>query len=139
MKSLPLSPIVEANVIGIAINAASNRLRQQANQLLQANTDLENQVNDRIRELTDKTLLPGTTLAHMDQGLMVIDENKRVQLYNARAAELTGTPESILAGFSSVSDNIEYLKKHGVFEQTPEDMQLLFDDALKRSDNRERA
>lgn len=121
---LPLTRIKEANVIASAMREASVKVNMNTSKL-------ERLVQERTKALSEKSLLLETTLAHMDQGLLMVDSNKHVELYNARAAELIRIPDSVLTKFPSVADNIAYLRKQGLIDRTPEDMQMILDGTLK--------
>ena len=126
-KVLPfVTPVTDANVIGAAIMAASDKLHQQAEALIAAKKTLERRVEDRTKELAGKTLLLETTLANMDQGLIVIDDGGFIQLYNSQAAELIEMPENFLATHPNIADTIMYQKARGDFEEAPDDVKLMF-------------
>lgn len=117
-------PIAEFDVVGTAIGDASRQLRRHAD-------DLERRIEMRTRQLAEKTSLLETTLAHMDQGLIVISPDKRIQLYNSRAAELIGVPEENFARFPSIVEIIAFSRMHGQLEDIPTDLRLVLDGELR--------
>ena len=128
----PVTAIAEANMVGSAMVAASRRMRQQAEALAASKNDLEHRVEERTAELAAERLLLQTTLTNMDQGLVVIDPAGRVQLHNARAAELIGLDEELLRTHPSIADTVRLQRARGDFSAVPEDVRIMFDrDKLK--------
>jgi diguanylate cyclase (GGDEF)-like protein len=121
----PVTAVAEANTIGTAMMEASKRLRQQAEALSEAKSDLERRVEQRTMELAEKANLLQATLANMDQGLVVIDKNGFIQLHNARAAELVEIPETLFASHPHVTDTINYQKNRGDFQNPPDDVKVM--------------
>lgn len=121
-----VTPVTDANIIGAALKKASDDLRRQATALVAAKTTLEHRVDERTRQLAVKTQLLETTLANMDQGLIVIDENGFIQLYNPQAAELIELPNYFLESHPNIADTINYQKVRGDFQEPPEDVKLMF-------------
>ena len=122
-----LTPVKEANLIGAALKAASDRIRSQAEALRAANSSLETLVEERTLELQTKSLLLEKTLESMDQGLMVLDADGRIQLYNRRALDMTGLPEHLLSSGATVADTVKFQVQRGDFAQLPEDLAIALD------------
>ena len=120
------TPVIDANIVGAALKAASDKLRQQSAALAAAKTTLEHRVDERTRQLAQKTQVLETTLRNMDQGLIVIDEGGNIQLYNPQAADFIGLPESLLATHPNIADTVNFQKNRGDFQVVPEDMKLMF-------------
>jgi PAS domain S-box-containing protein len=75
----------EASIVAEALTIASIGLRDRDERLERANKELERRVDQRTRELREKTTLLDATLEHMDQGLLMIDADGIVQVCNERA------------------------------------------------------
>jgi PAS domain S-box-containing protein len=60
------------------------------------------------QELRVKTALLEATLDHMDQGLLVIGEDRRIPLANRRAKELLGLPSEIMLSSPSYDEVVRY-------------------------------
>ena len=89
-----------------------------------ANGSLERQVEERTLELESKSRLLATTLENMDQGLIVLDSDRRIRLYNRRAPEMTGLPKELLASGVTVADTVKFQVNRGDFAQLPEDLAI---------------
>ncbi|MDI3469754.1 MAG: diguanylate cyclase/phosphodiesterase (GGDEF & EAL domains) with PAS/PAC sensor(s) [Pseudolabrys sp.] len=126
----PVTPITEANAIGQALAEASQHIREQAEALHKANVELEQRVAQRTSELAEKTSLLETTLSHMDQGLVVTDQNRRIQLWNARTAELLGLPPDVLVQGAEISMTVGFQMRRGDFIGTPDDVAIMYASAL---------
>ena len=121
-----VTPVIEANVIGSALNSASGKLRQQADDLLSAKKTLERRVDERTEELAAKTQILETTLANMDQGLLLVDKDGFIRLHNAKAADLIEVPELLLRTQPNVRDAVAYQKARGIIDEAPEDVSMMF-------------
>jgi len=117
-----VTPVREANLIGAALKAASDRLRAQAEAVQATNNSLERIVEERTEELKRKSSLLETTLTSMDQGLIVIDEAGRIRLHNRRAIEMTGVPEELLASGATVAETVAFQVQRGDFADVPADL-----------------
>jgi diguanylate cyclase (GGDEF)-like protein len=118
----PVTPITEANVIGSALATASAELRQQAQALEQSKQELEHKVEERTRELSDKSALIEATLDNMDQGLLMIDQAGRVPVYNRRAAELLELPKDFMAQRPHLHALIRLLAEAGEYQKADESL-----------------
>jgi len=63
------------------------------------------------------------TLKYMDQGLMMVDANHRVAVYNARLIQIMGLPESLLSRHPSFDELLAYQWEHNEFSETATDLQ----------------
>jgi diguanylate cyclase (GGDEF)-like protein len=125
--SEPATAVVEANTVGRAMVAASRKLRQQAEALAAAKEELERHVEARTAELAEKRHLLETTLASMDQGLIVIDPTGRIQLHNSRAAEMIGLENDLLDKHPNIRDTVRLQGDRGDFSAMPDDVKIMFD------------
>ncbi len=125
--SEPATAVAEANTVGSAMVAASQKLRQQAEALAAAKAELERHVEERTAELAEKRHLLETTLASMDQGLIVIDPTGRIQLHNSRAAEMIGLENELLNTHPNIRDTVSLQAKRGDFSAMPDDVKIMFD------------
>jgi diguanylate cyclase (GGDEF)-like protein len=123
----PVTAVAEANTVGSAMVAASRKMRQQAEALAAAKEELERHVVERTAELAEKRHLLETTLASMDQGLIVIDPTGRIQLHNSRAAEMIGLENDLLNTHPNIRDTVSLQAKRGDFSAMPEDVKIMFD------------
>jgi signal transduction histidine kinase len=81
------------------------RRQQMQNAELQATTAA---LRTSERQLAEKSKLLETTLEHMDQGLMMIANDRTIPVSNSRAAELLGLPCELLAGCPRFEDVLTY-------------------------------
>jgi diguanylate cyclase (GGDEF)-like protein len=125
--SEPVTAVVEVNTVGSAMVAASCKMRQQAEALAAAKDKLERHVGERTAELAEKRHLLETTLASMDQGLIVIDPTGRIQLHNSRAAEMIGLENELLNTNPNIRDTVRLQGERGDFSAMPEDVKIMFD------------
>ena len=117
--------VIEANVVASTLTAASDKLRQQAEALESSKKTLERRVEERTEELAAKTQLLETTLANMDQGLLLVDKDGFIRLHNAKAADLIEMPEELLRNQPNVRDAVAYQKARGIIEEAPEDVAVM--------------
>ena len=64
----------------------------------------------------EKTRQLELTLESMEQGIILLDENARTSLYNAKAARLFGVPEEMLARGANSHELFAYQSDHGEFD-----------------------
>ena len=101
-------------------------LRAQFRELEQNRANLETktfelqETADALRkseqQLTEKSQLLETTLEHMDQGIMVVDADRMVPLYNRRVVEIMGFPEGLMASCPHFEDVLAHQvrqREHG--------------------------
>jgi diguanylate cyclase (GGDEF)-like protein len=87
------------------------RLRQSESSLTQQNDDLvrlSGELSCSEGRVAEKSRALETTLATMDQGLMMIDRDGIVVLANERAAKLLELPKEFLAGRPTLLDVLDY-------------------------------
>jgi diguanylate cyclase (GGDEF)-like protein/PAS domain S-box-containing protein len=70
--------------------------------------------------LDQKTAILEATLEHMDQGLIMIDENSSVRVCNTRAMDLLGLPPELMLSRPSFRDVLTYQVASGDFKDQPE-------------------
>ncbi|HEX2556415.1 MAG TPA: PAS-domain containing protein [Microvirga sp.] len=66
-------------------------------------------------EASEALSLLRTTLEHMDQGLIMVDTEETIRLYNRRALELLDLPESLMYGPQSFDAVKRYQREKGEF------------------------
>ncbi|WNJ89973.1 PAS-domain containing protein [Bosea sp. 685] len=62
------------------------------------------------------------TLAHMEQGLLMVGPNQRTKVYNRRALELLDLPEELMARRPHSTEVFAYQVARGEFAETPNDL-----------------
>jgi diguanylate cyclase (GGDEF)-like protein len=77
---------------------------------------------ERVRALEETEYLLRATLAHMDQGLVVLDQAHTVRLCNPRAHQLLDLPEEILRENAAFRDIREFQNARGDFSLMPPSM-----------------
>jgi diguanylate cyclase (GGDEF)-like protein len=70
--------------------------------------------------LATQSALLETTLEHMNQGLIMVDANGFVAIYNRRALEILDLPMSLMEGHPSMADLFEYQRERGEFAENPD-------------------
>ena len=70
--------------------------------------------------LSAQSSLLETTLEHMNQGLIMVDANGFVVVYNRRALEILDLPAPLMEGHPSMAELYEYQRQHGEFGETPD-------------------
>lgn len=83
--------------------------------LAEANQALEKTVAERTRELEQRTALLDEVIASMADGLVVLDNELRIVLFNAKAAEMSGPAASMWSIGASIVKLIEAGIKAGVY------------------------
>lgn len=111
-------PIREAETIGAALASASQMQREHEHALARANQELELHVRERTRELAEKTVLLEATLNNMDQGLLMVDAETRVQVCNARALELLDLPVELMSERPRFDEVTRHQFQSGEFENS---------------------
>ena len=72
------------------------------------------------REVMQTSALLKTTLESIDQGLMVVSADGRIEICNVKASELLGIPADYLAAKPTTRDVLELQWQAGEFEDAPE-------------------
>jgi diguanylate cyclase (GGDEF)-like protein len=109
-----------------ALTTQLHRLERSEAFLVKQNETLQ-QAQERMRvqaavlsfnqsELAEKTAILETTLDTMDQGLLTVNGEGRVTIYNRRVLELLDLPEGLLAGKPAFADVIAYQRSTGEFD-----------------------
>jgi diguanylate cyclase (GGDEF)-like protein len=80
---------------------------------------------ERVRVLEETEYLLRATLAHMDQGLVLLDRDHTVRLCNPRAHELLDLPEEILREHAAFRDIREFQNARGDFSLMPPSMKIV--------------
>jgi diguanylate cyclase (GGDEF)-like protein len=111
----PTTPILEANVVGTAIAAASRKISEQTGDLLRSKQELERRVEQRTRELADQAALMQATLENMDQGLFMVDASGSIAIHNDRADELLSLPAALLDGKPHYRELVAFQQGIGEF------------------------
>lgn len=93
-------------------------LREQIHRVDASQTSLA-AAND---ELCRKSRELEITLTNMEQGLVMLDRDQRVAVFNARAAELLALPEELLAARPSFNDLLRYQWEHDEFVSCPDEI-----------------
>ena len=94
------------------------RLEQQAGALAQTAEALR----QGERDIAAKSETLQTTLENIDQGLMMVDADRIVAVYNQRAAEMLGLPEGLLARRPLFVEVLEAQWASGEFTRTAGDV-----------------
>lgn len=116
----PVTRLSETNLIASALAGASRRIRQQADELVAANRDLEHRVEERTREVSSQANLIKVTLDNMDQGLMLIEADNTVPICNERAMELLDLPAELMASRPRFLDVLRYQTSRNDFGRSDE-------------------
>jgi diguanylate cyclase (GGDEF)-like protein len=74
---------------------------------------------ERVSALEEAEYLLRATLAHMDQGLVLLDQHQTVRLCNLRAHDLLDLPEEILRENAAFRDIREFQNQRGDFALMP--------------------
>jgi PAS domain S-box-containing protein len=79
------------------------------------------------RELQDKTALLEATLDQMDQGLLLIDDHRRIPIANRRAIELLDLPAKIMQANPSYDEVLRYQSEQHEFVGAPDEVPSFVD------------
>jgi PAS domain S-box-containing protein len=85
-------------------------------------------ITDRKRielELRENNRLLELTLQNMEQGLLVLDSDDRIALFNDKLAAMIGVPDAMLAPGSPAQALIDYQVAHGEFVRMSEEQRRL--------------
>ena len=115
--------------VGLLLRALAKQLQrlEQSEAFLVVKNDTLHLAQERMRvqaavlsfnqtELAEKSAILQTTLETMDQGLLTINENGRVSIYNRRVEEMLDLPAGLLAKQPSFAEVIAYQRESGEFE-----------------------
>jgi signal transduction histidine kinase len=72
--------------------------------------------------LAEKSRVLETTLRYMDQGILLVNADRRVGAWNKRIAVLLDLPEALLARRPLFDTVIDYQEQMGEFVQTPDEL-----------------
>ena len=72
-------------------------------------------------QLIEKSILLDRTMQNMDQGLLLIDDQERVTLYNQRAVKLLGLPDELMRTKPRLAETFRFQQAHGEFAKTSAD------------------
>ncbi len=104
--------IIAYAVFLLRMNGRQLRRAQQSEASLMHRNEELNRLSDRLRaseaHLSQKSQQLQTTLATMDQGLMMIDQRGHVVVCNDRAMELLHVPHEMMAACPAFTDVLEY-------------------------------
>ncbi|WP_407523823.1 ATP-binding protein [Methylobacterium oryzisoli] len=121
----PHTSIREANEVGAVLAAASTKLREQAHALQAVNSDLERRVAARTRELAEQQALLSATLDNMDQGLILVDPDRRARLVSQRAIALLDLDPEMMRRQPTSEEIIAYQIRSGEFAQASDAMRAI--------------
>jgi diguanylate cyclase (GGDEF)-like protein/PAS domain S-box-containing protein len=85
--------------------------------------DAERRARASEDELQRKSRLLEATLERMEQGVMMVNAERVVEVCNRRAIELLGLPPELMAGRPSFEAVLEHQWKTDEFAHTPQDLQ----------------
>jgi len=91
------------------------RARHDAEEAAAAKSVVLEKLRASEARLNEKSNVLELTLDHIDQGLLMIDGNKRVAVHNRRAAELLDVPNTLLAAHPLFSELVDYQRATGEF------------------------
>jgi len=103
--------LIYAGFLMRMVRSQFRRLRTSKTSLTQQNDDLirlSGELTSSEARLAEKSRVLETTLATMDQGLMMIDQHGTVVLYNKRAAKLLELPDEFLAQRPTLREILDY-------------------------------
>jgi diguanylate cyclase (GGDEF)-like protein/PAS domain S-box-containing protein len=101
------------------VHADITTIKRQQQHLVEA----ERRARASELELHQKSRLLEATLERMEQGVMMVNAQRIVEVCNRRAVELLGLPAEMMAGRPSFESVLEYQWKNDEFARTPLDIQ----------------
>ncbi len=114
------------------IATANNRHRAAEREVRSANTQMEQRVIKRTRELRDSETLLNGILESLTDGVLVLDADYHYVFWNRRMEELTSVPRDRLVGSNLRPwDVFPYLSEQGVDEMM---RQAMTDEVVSRED-----
>ena len=98
----------------LELEHAQTRLQRQASELEATAVALRG--GEKL--LAERSSTLSTTLQYIDQGIMMVDANNTVAVYNQRVVEMLGLPDELLSTHPPFSAVLEYQWASGEFERT---------------------
>jgi signal transduction histidine kinase/CheY-like chemotaxis protein len=83
------------------------------------------------REITEKTRQLELTLDTMEQGIILLDEQDRTVIYNAKAAYMLGVPVEMLARGATSRETSDYQIAHGEFARIDDASKAKLEKAMR--------
>ncbi len=77
--------------------------------------------------LAEKSRLLEATLERMEQGVMMVNTQRVVEVCNRRACELLDLPPALMASRPTFDEVLDYQRAHNEFVYTPDDLRALID------------
>ncbi len=103
---------------GVFTHVDISELKRKEHSLMQA----EQRARDSEAQLREKTALLEATLERMEQGVMMVNAERVVEVCNPRAIELLGLPPELMALRPSFEAVLAFQWASDEFSHTPEDM-----------------
>ncbi len=100
------------------LEEANRRIERQALEL--AATAQALRANEAL--LADRSSTLNTTLEYIDQGILMVDSNEVVAVYNRRACEVLNIPQALLESRPLFKDLLAYQWEHGEFDRASQDL-----------------
>lgn len=85
----------------------------------------ERRARDSEAQLRHKSAMLEATLQHMEQGIMMVNADRVVEVCNRRARELLDLPESLMAGQPRFEDVLAFQLARGDFDDTTPEIQAI--------------
>lgn len=104
--------------VGFFAHVDISVLKRQQNELILA----ERLARDSQTLLHEKSRMLEATLERMEQGVMMVNAQRVVEVCNRRAIELLGLPPELMASRPTFAQVLEYQWSTNEFAQTPEDV-----------------
>ncbi len=106
--------------------AHRNRLLEESNQRAERQTLELAATADALRAkeklLANRSDTLNTTLQYIDQGILMIDADEVVAVYNQRACEVLGIPKELLESRPQFRELLAYQWAHGEFNRASQDL-----------------
>jgi len=99
-------------------NAELEDVRDRLERQGAANAVVATRLKESEARLAEKTNELEATLEHMDQGILMVDANRRVLVSNRRAAEMLDLPPTFLESHPSIDAVVDYQNRAGEFAGT---------------------
>ncbi len=98
--------------------------------LLQANTRLEAEVENRTVELRNRNILLDEVIESMAEGIVVFGDDHVIETVNIKAASMSGLPPAVWAVGRSIADILEIGIRHGLY---PYETREAYDAAMQQA------